>query len=225
MFKNWLGKKEAVEPDMPGDDISEEAYLAWHEDKERRMEAALGKVHEKVLHVIIADPKYGPFHGYFYHNDVPGTGVATMQLARLEGDGPSNSHFEMFEFISFTRAVVGKSDDLRDVSGETPGGLIRAAQMELGGYAYQAQLDPGNTLEFPADYDDYVGGKCYVIDAYKPEMFTPEFGLMLVIEIHRDEMAWALDNHGTDLIEKLKEAGVYPYSDLDRPSVISGVVN
>ena len=40
------------------------------------------------------------------------------------------------------------------------------------------------------------------------------------MEVHRDEMEFAMNNGTAELIEKLKEAGYYPYSDLDRKSVI-----
>jgi hypothetical protein len=40
------------------------------------------------------------------------------------------------------------------------------------------------------------------------------------MEVHRDEMDFAMANGTGKLIEKLKEKGYYPYSDLNRESVI-----
>ena len=64
-----------------------------------------------------------------------------------------------------------------------------------------------------------VGGKCLIFDSYGPQGEHPEFGLLAVIEIHRCEMEYARSAGGRKLLEKLKRAGYYPYSDLDRPAV------
>ena len=66
---------------------------------------------------------------------------------------------------------------------------------------------------------------CLIFDEFKPEgkEFTVgnrKHGLLLIIEVHRDEMEFAMNNGTAKLIEKLKDAGYYPYSDLDRKSVI-----
>jgi hypothetical protein len=106
-----------------------------------------------------------------------------------------------------------------------PGGLLRVALNEVAAYAFRAHLEPGNTLEFPADYDDNVGGRCFLIDVYAPENFERSFGLMVVIEIHRDEMHFAMEVGGDALIAKLKALKVYPYSDMHRPSVLNTRLN
>jgi hypothetical protein len=43
---------------------------------------------------------------------------------------------------------------------------------------------------------------------------------MVVMEIFRKEMDFARANGGAALLEKLKLAGHYPYSDLDRDPVV-----
>ena len=47
------------------------------------------------------------------------------------------------------------------------------------------------------------------------------FGLMLIIEITREEMDQAMTERGFNLIPRLKEAKIWPFSDLDRPPIIS----
>lgn len=64
-----------------------------------------------------------------------------------------------------------------------------------------------------------VGGKCLIFDAYGVENESPDFGLLAIIEIHRSEMNYAREHGGEKLLNKLKQAGYYPYSDLDRPAV------
>lgn len=218
MFKKFFGKRDRS---RPATKQSDEQLEAWYTAKTVKMETALGASDERVLHVIVADPDTGPFNTMFFGNNVPGTGLATCQLARPDQSGPSNSTYRSYEMIIFTREHVGQGDDLSDVAGQSPAGLLRAAMNELAAYAFHASLEVGNTMEFPSDYDEYVGGRCFLIDAYAPESFDENFGLMLVIEIHRDEMAFAMEGHSKALLEKLKQAGVYPYSDLNRLSVLS----
>jgi len=44
---------------------------------------------------------------------------------------------------------------------------------------------------------------------------------MLIMEIHRDEMEFAMQQRGKELIEKLKKKGVYPFTGINRPSVLT----
>jgi Suppressor of fused protein (SUFU) len=44
-------------------------------------------------------------------------------------------------------------------------------------------------------------------------------GLLLMIEIHREELDFARKYNSRELLKRLKEAGHYPYSDLDRKPV------
>jgi hypothetical protein len=58
-----------------------------------------------------------------------------------------------------------------------------------------------------------------IFDSYNSHESAAEFGLLAVIEVHRSEMDYARTAGGKELIGKLKQAGYYPYSDLDRPAV------
>ncbi len=111
-------------------------------------------------------------------------------------------------------------DDATDES--TPFGRahdsINAILNCIAPYSEQATLNPLETCEFPADMDS-VGGKCLIFDGYEHDGNEAEFGLLAIIEIHRSEMDYARKNGGARLLIKLKEAGHYPYSDLDRPPV------
>jgi hypothetical protein len=64
-----------------------------------------------------------------------------------------------------------------------------------------------------------VGGKCLIFDAYGLDGEHKDFGLLVVIEVHRSEMEYAREYGGKKLLDKLKIAGYYPYSDLERPAV------
>ena len=77
-------------------------------------------------------------------------------------------------------------------------------------------------MEIP---DNEGPNKCIIFDDYKPDnkdflIGDTKHGLLLAIEVFRDEMEYAMENGSQELLEKLKEKGYYSYSDLDRPSVI-----
>jgi len=83
-------------------------------------------------------------------------------------------------------------------------------------------LEPGETIEIPTEDG---ANKCFVLDEYKPgnvgfKIGNEKHGLLLVIEIFHDEMEYAMENGSSSLIAKLKSKGHYPYSDLNRQSVL-----
>ena len=199
----------------------ESARVRWFEEKQRLMEAALGPIQEGCVRMILGPGDRGPNATYFFQEHLSGTGMATMELAPLKGRNASNSVYRKYELVTFTPGKVGQgADDLSDVANETPGGLLRGALAFIGAYAFDARLEPGNTIEFPDDFGMSMSGRAFVFDTYLPEKFSPSFGLMLLIEIHREEMAWAMENNSAALIERLKQADVYPYSNIDRPTVV-----
>ena len=67
-----------------------------------------------------------------------------------------------------------------------------------------------------------MGGKCLIFDAYtSPGDAGPDgLGLLLVMEIFRSEMEYAMQNGGSALLTLLKDHGHYPYSDLNRSPVV-----
>lgn len=93
----------------------------------------------------------------------------------------------------------------------------------IGNFSFQAKLEPGETCEFPVDDEP---NRCLIFDEYEIGENTfkvqdEKYGLLLVIEVHRDEMEYAMENGSQKLIELLKSYGYYPYSDLDRASVVT----
>jgi len=77
-------------------------------------------------------------------------------------------------------------------------------------------------MEIPRDGE---ANRCIVFDEYRPDnkdflIGDRKHGLLLVIEVFRDEMEYAMENGSDKLLTKLKEKRFYPYSDLDRESVL-----
>lgn len=98
-----------------------------------------------------------------------------------------------------------------------------------------AEVNGYDTLEFPQDFEDErLAGRCFVFDelpaaAPVPVPTSPDerspldgkrFGVLLAIEVFRQEMNWAREQGTEKLVERLQAAGAYPFSDLDREPVV-----
>jgi hypothetical protein len=47
------------------------------------------------------------------------------------------------------------------------------------------------------------------------------YGILLIIEVHREEMEFTIQNSSQEILQNLKDKGYYPYGDLDRPSAVN----
>jgi len=88
-------------------------------------------------------------------------------------------------------------------------------------YYFQAVLNPNETCEVPNEGDE---NHCLVFDNYQTGGSEFKIGirkhhLLLCMEIFRSEMEYSRANGSEKLFKKLKEAGHYPYSDLNRQPV------
>jgi hypothetical protein len=197
----------------------------WDEFKSEGLTKLLGKEHDMVMHAIIPFCVGGGLDLYYFPQKT-GYAIATKELIDEFGDGPKNRVHKSYELCMFSKATfdldlakdencpMGKSHRLLN------GGLNAMAR-----YSYQASLNPNETMEFPEDFDGELGGKCLILDAITKnskglEIGGKEFGLMVAIIVHRKEMLFARSNGGAQLLDKLKENGIYPYSDLNRKSVV-----
>jgi len=206
---------------MEHDDNESRAYNEWYDEKSRQMERMLGKEHNMVMHAIIPFDIGGSLDLYYYPYGIKGTAIATKELVPLPGEGPSNDRFETYELVMFTRQklVMDDAKKPRTAFGKVHQS-INLILNNVARYAPQATLNPNETLEFPRDMQD-VGGKCIFFDEYGSDnpYKTAEFGLLALIEIFRSEMEFAMREGGGVLLDKLKAAGHYPYSDMDRRPV------
>ena len=219
MFKKLFKKNK---PEEPEDDYDEAAEQAWYERKSAYLESLLGKEHDMVMHALIPFAFGGGLDLYYYPNGIPGTGIATKELVDLEGRGPSNRLYPAYELVMFTKHPLdlGQAKDPT-----TPFGAahhnINAVLNLIARYSAEAVLNPGDTCEFPQEMEK-VGGKCFIFDAYAPpdDLGPREMGLLLILEVFRSEMNVAMEEGSGGVLQLLKEAGHYPYSDLDRPPVV-----
>jgi hypothetical protein len=215
-LRSLFGKK-----DNQGSDLDARAEEEWYERKSKLMGDILGWEHDMVMHAIIPYALGGGLDLYYFPNGIAGTAVATKELSELPNEGSSNKRFSCYGLVMFTRRTLNL-DDAKNK--ETAFGKAHAniniILNHMAPYSATASLNPNETCEFPAGMD-LVGGKCLIFDDYgsHTEKSVRRFGMLAVIEVFRSEMNFARTHGGAQLIAKLKSAGHYPYSDLDREPV------
>ncbi|WP_430817144.1 hypothetical protein [Carboxylicivirga sp. RSCT41] len=216
ILKKLFGKKETPK------EFTDEEYENDYELKMSGLEAVLGKSHTLVGHAIIPFDIGGAVDMYYFPNGIEGTGFATMELLKPDGKGPIPNELGTYELVAFT-----KQDYVQDTIETHPFNQIERRMCGIltgiGFYSFDAKLEPLDTCEMPQGEGE--PNLCLIFDEYNPngqefKIGDRKHGLLLIMEVHRDEMEFARSNGTKELIKKLKEKGAYPYSDLDRASVI-----
>jgi hypothetical protein len=197
--------------------FSDEDYQRDYERKNRWLEQLLGSAHSSVLHSIIPFVVGGNVDLYPFEHVVDGTAYGTMEVVEPDGTGPKPSRIGVYELVMCTREKIVDGAPTTTMEGRVSGILSMVAL-----YSREAVLNPGDTLETPGENDK--PGHCLVLDEWKKpgvefSINRRECGLILVIEIHRSEMEYAMKNGSQSLFALLKDKGYYPYSDLDRDPV------
>jgi len=206
-----------------GSRFTEEESMRYSRLKEAALERILGPMHEWVGHAVIPFQVGGAVDMYYFPDKVPGTGFATMELIEPDGSGPKPNRIGTYELLAFTRHRVPASAEKR--SEDDPFHRIERRICGIftciGNYSYEAVLNPGDTCEAP--WKEGEPSSWLIFDAYGSEGAFEIDGrkhcLLLCIEVFRSEMEYAMAKGSAAVIRKLKEAGHYPFSDLDREPV------
>jgi hypothetical protein len=224
-LKKFFSKEKSSPPSAPDANpaptAEEKAAEEWYFHKSRLMDEMLGPQHNVVMHAIFPCCVGGGLDLYYYGSGIPGTAVATKELSELPNQGLSNKEFSCYELVIFTRHPLDLSQakDKNTAFGRAHSN-INSILNSIARFSATATLKPGETCEFPADFDE-LGGKCLMFDSCgsRSDDTVRCFGLLTIIELFRSEMDFARAQGAPALIEKLKAAGHYPYSDLDREPV------
>lgn len=201
--------------------LEDDAFEQWDNEKSARMEGILGPMHDIVMHSMIPFHVGGGLDLYYFPNRVEGTGIATKELSASPGEGSQNDLFNCYELVMFTRHQLSLNETK---DSESPFGVahrnIASILNPIARYSAEATLNPGETCEFPNEMPR-IGGKCLLFDALEEHPDSPtDFGMMLIIEIFREEMEFSRSQGAEALLNKLQEMEHYPYSDLDREPVV-----
>ncbi len=210
---------------------------AWYDDqlyaaKLSAFEDRLGKSADEVMAAIIGWGMGGPVDLWLFPNHDQGTYFTTMQLA-VPGDsnGQLRNSMGRFELAAATRRAIERSpepeedeepEDREHTPFEQQMFDIRAMLSTIAYYSFDAVLEPNETAELPAEDD---ADTVYLVMASLAGPDNPvrvqdeDIGIMMCIRVHKSELDFARENGTTKLIERLKAAGHYPYSDLDREPV------
>jgi len=204
-------------------EFSEEEWNNHYEKKEKAIENILGKMNELVGHAIIPFDIGGTVDMYYFSKHIKGTGFVTMELIKPDGSGPIPNKNGTYELIAFTKEKYINSKDVKkpfNIIERRICGIFTA----IGNYSFQAKLEPGDTCEIPGEEGEpniYLLFDEYTSNTNKFEINGNSHGLLLIIELFKDELDFARSNGSKSIIEKLKESHYYPYTDMNRKSVLN----
>lgn len=214
---------EETEPDSKKK-FTDEDYQKHFPAKKEALEKILGKMHDTVGHAFFAFQAGGPVDMYYFPKAIAGTAFVTMELIEPDGSGPIPNRLGTYELIAFTKHKIEEKDDNKTGAFNKIEERICHIFTMVGNNSFQRKVEPGDTGEIPYENE----GKeniCVVFDEYKKKgvdfkINNKKHGLLLFIEVFRQEMVYAIEEGSDKLLEKLKEKGYYPYSDLDREPVV-----
>ena len=217
--KLFGGRKK--EEEIADEEFSQEQYDKDYELKEKGLEEVLGKMYGMVGHAIIPFSVGGAVDMYYFPNHIEGTGFATMELLDPDGNGPKPNDLGTYELVAFTKYPYNTNEEEK-TSFNLIERRICGIFTAVGNYSFQAVLKPNETCEIPRKGE---GNMYLVFDNYQPDGKVFKIGerehhLLLCLEVFRSEMEFARTNGSPELLEKLKQAGYYPYSDLNRKVVV-----
>lgn len=218
IFKNLFNRQRKKET-ISEPEFSQEKYDLDYEQKEKGLEAVLGKMYNIVGHAIIPFAIGGAVDMYYFLDHIPGTGFATMELLDPNGNGPKPNAIGTYELVAFTKQSYNSDEE--KTAFNTIERRICGIFTTIGKFSFQAILNPNETCEIPDDKEDTI---YLIFDNYQPDGKEFKVGerkhhLLLCTELFKSEMEFARANGGEKLLNRLKDAGFYPYSDLDRDSV------
>lgn len=207
--------------------FNSEAYKQEYEAKKAGLERLLGPMHHLVGHAVVAYDVGGPVDMYYFTECSEGTAFATMELIQPDGTGPKPNRIGTYELVAFTRHPFSGEDLAIRKDTSTPFDAIERRMngifTTIGHFSTQAVLNPGETCEVPVGEDGETAN--LVLDEYTKYGHGLEYRdrrhcLLICIEVFHKEMDFARERGSAALLKKLKAAGHYPRSDLDRASVV-----
>lgn len=214
-------------------DITPERWSQFRRAKQTALERILGPMDDVVGHAIIPFDAGGSVDLFFFPARPPGTVVVTMDLIDPNGDGPLSAQLGPYELVACTRVRRASAYAINPQTGEMAPDVDDERFAAITSWfcqmltaiardALKTEIQPGDAYELPGEGGEpahYIifdrfdsGGQLFEVEGKK-------YGLLLCIEVFPSELEYA-QAHGVDaLLARLKQAGVFPFSDLDRKPV------
>jgi len=198
--------------------FTEEEYKQHFEAKEKALQDILGGKYGLAGYAKVPFQNGGNVDLYCYNRAEQETSLVTMELIKPDGSGPVPNKMGTFELIAFTRRI---DNDRGQQSLEEVIGRFSNIFTVLGKYSYVYNVEPGDTCEIPLEDEEI----CLLFDEYENDekkfiINGREHGLLLCIEVFRQEMEFAMEHGSDEIIFCLKLLNHYPFSDLDREPVV-----
>ncbi|MBX2873949.1 MAG: suppressor of fused domain protein [Saprospiraceae bacterium] len=220
-WKKILGRKDLVFDPVAEFPIGDEQMDQYYEWKKAGLEKQLGPMQDKFDHAIIPFVLGGAVDVYCFPKAKGGTALSTMELIHPDGSGPVPNELGTYELVAFTRHKP-KAKQAEDSAFTVMERKISSLLSIIAQHSFLSSLEPGETAEVPNE----DGNSHYLVfDKYQARrrpfrIGNHDHGLLLIMEVHKSELKYARKYGTHKLIEKLKQAKVYPCSDLDREPVI-----
>lgn len=229
MFE-WLKKfKSSKKKEFSTEELNE-----FDQAKEKALEKILGPIDEVVGHAIVPFQVGGEVDMYYFSQYLPGTVCPTMELISLIGKSPKPNRMGTYELVTCTRLKntlditeppadrFKRFQENRLTLFEIIDNRLKRIMTMIGFYSYDAVLQPGQTADLPWGEGEV---KHLIFDEFDTrgvpfEINGKRHGLLLIMEIFASELEYARRYGSGLLFDKLKDAGVYPYSDMDRQPVV-----
>jgi len=180
-------------------DDTDDLDAIWHTRAEAICEA-LGAGYSNVLHCPHPFTLGGNAEVLQFEDHIPGIVYVTVDLT-----GKPDDTYADYELVICHRDKTTWGADI----------ISRLAP-----YALKAYIAHGETM----DIDDAAPAeseiKAFIFVTYRTfRMYEATYDLRLCVGITKSELQYKFDHGPELLIDKLKERGVYPYTDLERLSI------
>ncbi len=194
---------------MPTERPSEESdwERIWNA-RLRAVEAILGPAGDVVFHAAIPMFMGGAADVVPFPDYVPGCTYVTADLTG-EGAGQPVNRFGNYELMMCTRTDLPAAPNLLS---------------KLGQYTLKTVLQPGASMDIGTFFgDSTLRALLFTHPGDSPAQFVLEeqpCSLLLCLGITLEELAFKKNHGPASLLERLRTAGVFPYTVPDRASVV-----
>ena len=191
---------------LAGNRSASDAWEATWTERQAALERLFGKSAEHVLHAVV------PFHLggqadvlVFPDHIVGATLYVTADLTGNDSDQAPNDRWQQYEL-----AICVRGDDPWP-----PGTISRLAT-----YCRATPLNPGETMDIASAVPQPSSITAFLFAEYGTfRLQGRTCGVLLCIGITADELQTAFDDGSTILLERLRGAGVFPFTDPAREPV------